>query len=47
MQNSPAYLLAMRKRYAFAIIRQLGFPSIFIAQSVAETKWKDGTKMFG
>ena len=31
----------MRKRDAFAMIRQLGFPSIFITQSVAETKWKD------
>ena len=46
IQNSPAYL-AMRKRDAFAMIRQLGFPSIFITQSVAETKWKDLLKCLG
>ena len=45
-QNSPAYL-AMRKRDAFAMIRQLGFPSIFITQSVAEAKWKDLLKCLG
>ena len=37
----------MRKRDAFAMIRQLGFPSIFITQSVAETKWKDLLKCLG
>ena len=37
----------MRRRDAFAIIRQLGFPSIFIIQSVAETKWKDLLKCLG
>ena len=46
MQNSPAYL-GMRKRDAFAMIRQLGFPSIFITQSVAETKRKDLLKCLG
>ena len=29
------------------MIRQLGFPSIFITQSVAETKWKDLLKCLG
>ena len=37
----------VRKRDAFAMIRQLGFPSIFITQSVAETKWKDLLKCLG
>ena len=46
IQNSPAYL-AMREIDAFAIIRQLGFLSIFIRQSVAETKWKDLLKCLG
>ena len=46
IQNSTAYL-AMRKRDAFAMIRQLGFPPIFITQSVAETKWKDLLKCLG
>ena len=46
IQNSPAYL-TMRKRDAFTVIRQLGFPSIFITQSVTETKWKDLLKCLG
>ena len=29
------------------MIRQLGFPSIFITQSVAETKWKDLLRCLG
>ena len=37
----------MRKRDAFAMIRQLGFPPIFITQSVAKTKWKDLLKCLG
>ena len=37
----------MRKRDAFVMIRQLGFPYIFITQSVAETKWKDLLKCLG
>ena len=37
----------MRKRDAFAMIRQLGFPSIFITQSVAKAKWKDLLKCLG
>ena len=37
----------MRKRDAFATTRQLGFPSIFIIQSVAETEWKDLLKCLG
>ena len=26
---------------AFAMIRQLGFPALFISQSAAETKWPE------
>ena len=37
----------MRKRDAFAMIRQLGFSSMSITQSVAETKWKDLLKHLG
>ena len=29
------------KKHAFAMIRQLGFPSLFISQSAAETKWPE------
>ena len=36
--NSPAYL-EKGKKDAFVMIRQLGFPSIFISQSAPETKW--------
>ena len=38
IRNSPAYL-NKRKKDVFAMIRQLGFPSLFISQSCAETKW--------
>ena len=38
--NSPAYLEKWKKD-AFAMMRQLGFPSLFISQSVAETKWPE------
>ena len=37
----------MGKRDAFAVIRQLGFPSIFITQSVGERKLKDLLKCLG
>ena len=40
LQNSPAYL-DKRKKDAFAMIRQLGFPSLFINMSAAETKWPE------
>ena len=38
--NSPAYL-ENRMKDAFAMIRQPGFPSLFISQSAAETKWSE------
>ena len=38
--NSPAYL-EKQKKDAFAMIRQLGLPSICISQSAAETKWPE------
>ena len=44
--NSPAYL-AKKRREAFALIRQLGFPSVFISQSAAETKWPELLKALG
>ena len=40
-------LFSYEKRDAFAMIRQLGFPSIFITQSAAERKWKDLLKCLG
>ena len=44
IRNSPAYL-NKRKKDAFAMIRQLGFPSLFISQSCAETKWPELRKI--
>ena len=44
--NSPAYLVKKR-REAFAVIWQLGFPSVFISQSAAETKWPELLKALG
>ena len=38
--NSPAYL-EKHKKDAFAMIRQLGFPALFISQSAVETKWPE------
>ena len=38
--NSPAYLEKCKKD-AFAMMRQLGFPSLFISQSAVETKWPE------
>ena len=40
IRNSPPYL-QQRKNEAFAMIRQLGFPSLFISLSAAETKWTE------
>ena len=40
IHNSPAYLEKCKKD-AFAMIRQLGFPALFISQSAAETKWPE------
>ena len=39
-RNSPQYL-QKGKKDAFAMIRQLGFPSLFISLSAAETKWQE------
>ena len=44
--NSPAYL-EKRKKDAFAMIRQLGFPALFISQSAAETKWPELLQALG
>ena len=38
--NSPAYLEKYKKD-VFAMIRQLGFPSLFMSQSAAGTKWPE------
>ena len=38
LRNSPAYF-DRKKKNAFAMIRQLGFPALFVPQSAAETKW--------
>ena len=46
IRNSPAYL-ALKKKEAFAMIRQLGFPSLFISQSAAETKWSELLRALG
>ena len=46
IRNSPAYL-NKRKKDAFAMIRQLGFPSLFISQSCAETKWSELLRSLG
>ena len=46
IRNSPAYL-EHRKKEAFAMIRQLGFPSLFISQSAAETKWPELLRALG
>ena len=35
-RNSPAYF-ERKKKDAFAMIRQLGFPALFVLQSAAET----------
>ena len=37
----PQYISIKGKKDAFAMIRQLGFPSLFISQSCAETKWPE------
>ena len=46
IRNSPAYL-NKRKKDAFVVIRQLGFPSLFISQSYAETKWPELLRSLG
>ena len=46
LRNSPPYL-QKRRKYAFAVISQLGFPSLFISLSVAETKWPELLRALG
>ena len=46
LRNSPAYL-EKRKKDAFAMIRQIGFPSLFISLSAAETKWPELLRAIG
>ena len=40
LRNSPVYF-DRKKKDAFAIIRQLGFPVLFVSQSAVETKWPE------
>ena len=40
LRNSPAYF-DRKKKDAFAMIRQLGFPALFVSQLGAETKWPE------
>ena len=46
LRNSPAYL-EKRKKDAFAMIHQIGFPSLFISLSAAETKWPELLRAVG
>ena len=46
LRNSPAYI-DKKKKDAFVMIRQLGFPALFVSQSVAETKWPELLKALG
>ena len=46
IRNSPAYL-AKKKKEAFAMIRQLKTPALFISQSAAETKWPELLRALG
>ena len=46
IRNSPAYL-AKKKKEAFAMIRQLKTPTLFISQSAAETKWPELLRALG
>ena len=46
IRNSPAYL-EKRKKDAFAMIQQHGFPSLLISQSCAETKWPELLRSLG
>ena len=46
LRNLPAYL-EKRKKDAFAMIRQIGFPSLFISLSAAETKWPELLRAVG
>ena len=44
LRNSPAYL-ETRKKYIFAMIRQLSLPTWFMSLSAADTRWTDLLKM--
>ena len=46
IRNLPAYL-AKKKKEAFAMIRQLKTPALFISQSAAETKWPELLRALG
>ena len=46
IRNSPAYL-GKKKIEAFAMIRQLKIPALFISQSAAETKWPELLRALG
>ena len=44
--NSPPYL-EKRKRDAFAMVRLLGFPFLFMSHSAAETNWLEILRVLG
>ena len=46
LRNSPPYL-QKRKKDAFAMIRQLGFPSLLISLLAAKTKWPELLQALG
>ena len=46
LRNSPAYF-ERKKKDAFAMIRQLGFPTLFVSQSAAETQWPELPQALG
>ena len=46
MRNSPAYF-DRKKKDVFAMIRQLGFPALFVCQSAAEIKWPELLQALG
>ena len=46
LRNSPAYL-DKRKKDAFAMIHQIGFPNLFLSMSAAETKWPELLRAIG
>ena len=46
LRNSSAYF-DRKKKDAFAMIRQLGFPALFVSQSAAETKWPELLRALG
>ena len=46
LRNSPVYF-DRKMKDAFSMIRQLGFPTLFVSQSAAETKWPELLQALG